>query len=77
MVKCDSTKYVFYGQTHALGFSYFDEPSGILFTNGNKSGFNYNDATAKTGGTLIELSADGTAEIKCLYDDLVSLKELA
>ncbi len=77
MVKCDSTKYVFYGHTHALGFSYFDEPSGILFTNGNKSGFNYNDATAKTGGTLIELSADGNAEIKCLYDDLVSIKELA
>lgn len=76
MIKYGSTKYVFYGHTHDSGFSYFDEPSGILFTNGNKTGFNYNDATAKTGGTLIELSFDGNAKITQLYDNLVSIKEL-
>lgn len=54
-----STKYVFVGHTHYAGFTWKDESSGVVYTNGNKTGYNYNDSTHDTGGTLIELKTDG------------------
>lgn len=53
----NSTKFVFVGHTHYSGFTY-KTAGNIYYTNGNKTGYNYNDSTQKTGGTFIQLNAN-------------------
>lgn len=77
VLKYNSTKQFLFGHNHAQGGTYSFEDTGITYINVNKSGFNYNDDTQKTGGTYLEVKSDGTIKVTHYYDSLFSIKELA